>query len=176
MHFTTKPGENLYITANHAAFGKNELSQALPLQYLNEEMWVVSIDIDPASVPKEGITYNYLLKYADGQIIYDWGSDKKIDKHILKFEEVLINDAWNHAGYFQNVFYTEPFQNVLLKNNLTDVKIKQPKNFTHIFKVKAPLLNKGETVCILGAAEEIANWNEKKPVLLSRNPNEDFLV
>ncbi len=174
LKFATKPGENLFITADHPAFGDNELNQALPLQYLNDEMWVVSIDIDVASVPSNGITYNYLLKYADGQVIYDWGRDKKIDKSILSYEEVLINDSWNHAGYFQNVFYTEPFQNVLLKKNFTTLKPKQPKNFTHIFKIKAPLLNKTETVCMLGSVLEIGTWNEKKPVLLSRKQGEDF--
>ena len=45
LKFTTKPGENLYITANHPAFGNGEISAALPLQYLNDEMWVASIDI-----------------------------------------------------------------------------------------------------------------------------------
>ncbi len=174
LRFTTKPGENLYIIADHPVFGNGEINAALPLQYLNDEMWVASTDIDISSVPVKGITYNYLLRYADGQIIFDWGSDKKIDKGILKYEEVLVNDAWNHAGYFQNAFYTEPFQNVLLKKNFTQVKLKQPKNFTHIFKIKAPLLAKGETVCILGAAEELANWDEKKPVLLSRKQDEDF--
>jgi 4-alpha-glucanotransferase len=174
LRFSTKPGENLYITADHSAFGNGEIKDALQLQYLNDEMWVASIDLDILSVPAKGIIYNYLLKYADGQIIYDWGSDKKIDKSIIKYEEVLINDAWNHAGYFQNAFYTEPFQNVLLKNNFTEVKLKQQKNFTHIFKIKSPLLAKGETVCMLGSADEVANWNEKKPILLSRKKNEDF--
>ena len=62
----------------------------------------------------------------------------------------------------------------MLKKSFTEVKVKRPKNFTHIFKVKAPLLNKGETVCMLGSAEEFSNWNETKPVLLSRKKEEDF--
>lgn len=174
LKFRTNPGDNLFITGDHEIFGNKEISKALPLQYLNDEMWVVSIDIDAASVPANGIVYNYVLKFADGSVVYDWGSDKKIDKGILKYEEILINDAWNHAGYFQNTFYTEPFQNVLLKKNFTEVKIKQQKNITHIFKVKAPLLNKGETVCIVGSAEELSDWSAQKPVLLSRKNDEDF--
>ena len=42
-------------------------------------------------------------------------------------KKYYIADAWNHAGYYNNAFYTEPFQNVLLKNNLTEVKIKAAK-------------------------------------------------
>jgi hypothetical protein len=40
-------------------------------------------------------------------------------------------------------------QHVLLKENETKPKVKSPKNFTHIFKVKAPLL-KNEVVCLSG--------------------------
>ncbi len=173
LKFYTKPGDNLYITADHEIFGNKEM-KALPLQYVSEEMWIASVDMDAASIPANGIVYNYMVKYADGEIICDWGSDKKIEKTFFDYEEVLINDTWNHAGYFQNAFYTEPFQNVLLKNNFTEVKIKQPKKFTHIFKVKAPLLNKGETVCLFGSSKELGNWNELKPVLLSRKKDEDF--
>ena len=133
LKFFTKPGDNLFITGDHEIFGNKEISKALPLQYLNEQMWVATIDIDAASVPENGITYNYLLNYADGENVYDWGSDKKIDKSILKYEEVLINDTWNHAGYFQNAFYTEPFQNVLLKKSFTEVKVKRPKKFHTYF-------------------------------------------
>ena len=38
------------------------LQHALPMQYLNDESWVVSIDVDAASIPAEGIEYNYVLK------------------------------------------------------------------------------------------------------------------
>ena len=168
LRFHTKPGESLFITGNHALLGNNNVADALPLQYLNDESWVVTIDVDPASIPKEGIEYNYVLKHQDNFTVYDWGKDKKLTPDLFKYEEVLIADSWNHAGYFSNAFYTEPFQNVLLKNNLTEVKIKAPKNITHIFKIKAPLLKKGETVCMIGSAKEIGNWSEENPVLLSR--------
>ena len=174
LNFFTNPGENLYITGNHEILGNNDVAKALPLQYLNDYMWVASVDIEPASIPAKGIIYNYLVKYNDSSFIYDCGHDKKIDKSFLKYEEVLIADAWNHAGYFQNVFYTEPFQNILLKKNFTALKIKEPKKFTHIFRVKAPLLSAGETVCMSGAAPELGAWNKESVVILSRKEDDDF--
>ena len=174
LRFHTRPGENLFIIGDHEAFGNNDVNKALPLQYLNEQMWVASADIDITSVDAAGITYNYLLKHQDNFTVYDWGNDKKIDALLLKFEEVLITDAWNHAGYFENAFYTEPFQNVLLKKNYTDVKVKEPKNFTHIFRVKTPLLAKGQTVCLLGASKETSEWNEAAPILLSSKQGDLF--
>ena len=174
LKFYTKPGEQLFITGNHTIFGNNIFEAALPMQYLNNESWVVSLDVDGKTIPANGVEYNYVIKHMDNSVAYDWGKDKVLTPDLFKYEEVLITDAWNHAGYYNNAFYTEPFQNVLLKSNLTEVKIKQPKNTTHIFKIKAPLLKKGETVCLLGSAIETGSWNEENAVLLSRKPEEDF--
>jgi 4-alpha-glucanotransferase len=174
LKFHTKPGESLSITGNHEIFGNNNPDEALEMQYLNEDTWVVSFDMPASSVPAEGIEYNYLFKNAENVSVFDWGMDKVLTPDLFKFDEVLIADTWNHAGYYDNAFYTEPFQNVLLKHNFTEVKIKQPKSYSHIFRIKAPLLKKGETVCILGSAAETGSWNEEAPVLLSRKRGEDY--
>lgn len=174
VRFYTKPGQSLFITGNHEIFGNGIIAEALPMQYLNEESWVASIDIAGSAVPAEGIHYNYILKDEEGSAVPDWGEDKKLTPDLFKYEEVLITDAWNFAGYYNNAFYTEPFQNVLLKNNFTEVKIKQPKKFTHILRIKAPLLKKDETVCLVGSAAETGAWDADQPVLLSRKPGEDF--
>jgi 4-alpha-glucanotransferase len=174
LKFHTKPGETLFITGNHELFGNDDLADALPMQYVSEEYWVASVDIDSTSMPPEGVTYNYVLKHTDGYNVYDWGGDKKILPGLLKYDEVLIADSWNHAGFYNNAFYTEPFQHVLLKQNLTEIKQKQPKTVTHIFRIKAPLLKKGETVCLVGSAKQTGEWDNNQPVLLSRNAGEDF--
>ncbi|MBS1747623.1 MAG: 4-alpha-glucanotransferase [Bacteroidetes bacterium] len=174
LRFHTKPGESLFVLGNHALLGNNNSDKAVPLQYLNEASWVVSIDLDAATVPAEGIKYNYFLKTADNPVIYDWGNDKVLKPDHFIYEEILISDAWNHAGYYNNAFYTEPFQNVLLKKNFTETKSNQHKNYTHLFKVKAPLLKKGETVCLLGSAKETGGWDETKPVILNRPQDEEF--
>ncbi|HRI20017.1 MAG TPA: 4-alpha-glucanotransferase, partial [Panacibacter sp.] len=85
-----------------------------------------------------------------------------------------IYDAWNHAGYIENAFYTEPFTQVLLKNNFTQVTVKSPKIFTHIFKAKSPLLEKGQTLCIIGNNKELGAWVEEDAVLMNRVAGEDF--
>ncbi len=174
LKFHTKPGESIYITGNHEMFGNNNPDEALEMQYLNEDTWVVSFDMPASSVPAEGIEYNYVLKSTDNSSVFDWGMDKVLTPDLFKYDEVLIADSWNHAGYYDNAFYTEPFQNVLLKNNLTEVKTKEPKSYTHIFRIKAPLLRKGQTICLSGSAAETGSWNEATPVLLSRKPDEEY--
>ncbi|MFT4154945.1 4-alpha-glucanotransferase [Parafilimonas sp.] len=174
LRFHTKPGQSLFVAGSHAVLGNGDIAHALPLQYLNEETWAATADINAASVPEQGIGYNYVLKMEDGSVIYDWGEDKKLTPELFTYKEVFISDSWNFAGYYDNAFYTEPFQNVLLKNNHTEVKTKEPKKFTHIFRIKAPLLKKGETICLLGDAEETGRWTAETPVLLSRKAGEDF--
>jgi 4-alpha-glucanotransferase len=85
-----------------------------------------------------------------------------------KFEEIQVVDTWNHAGEYENVFYSDPFQNVLLRDRHTRLKARVVKDYTHIFKVKAPLLQKNEVVCILGSSKELGEWDTSDPLLLYR--------
>ncbi|QEC70310.1 4-alpha-glucanotransferase [Panacibacter ginsenosidivorans] len=174
VRFHTKHGQSLYISGKHPVFGNDEIAAALPMQYLNEELWTATIDLDKNDLPKEGVVYNYLLKNDDGSLSYDWGSDKVLTAELFTSEDILIIDSWNFAGYYENAFYTEPFKNVLLKQNYTPVKITAPKTYTHTFKVKAPLLKKGETLCIIGNDVALGNWNEADVVLMNKKEKEDF--
>jgi 4-alpha-glucanotransferase len=174
LKFHTKFGQTLHITGNHEIFGNKDIAKALPMRYLNDDLWTVTINLDKATIPPEGIVYNYFIRYEDGIVSFDWGADKVLLAPALKTAEVFISDAWNFAGYFENAFYTEPFKHVLLKNNYTPVKTKAPKTATHIFKIKAPLLAKGQTLCLTGSATELGNWDASKAVVLSRQADEDF--
>jgi 4-alpha-glucanotransferase len=174
VRFHTQVGQTLYITGNNEVFGNNDINKALPMQYLNEELWTLSLDLNTASIPADGIIYNYIVKNEDGDVNFDWGTDKKITSTLLTSQETLIIDAWNFAGYYENAFYTEPFKQVLLKNNYTPVKITPPTNFTHVFKVKAPLLEKGQTVFIAGNTREFGDWGNEEIILMNREENEDF--
>lgn len=176
LKFHTKFGQSLFITGNHELFGNNDPLKALPMQYLNEEYWTASIALDTKTISEEGIVYNYLLRYEDGYLSFDWGSDKVIKNNIADAENILISDSWNHAGFYENAFYSEAFKNVLLKKNYTPVKIPAPKNYTHTCKVKAPLLEKGETLCIIGNTKEVGNWDETKPSLMGRGEDDDFFT
>jgi len=174
LKFHTKFGQTLFVTGNHPLFGNNNVDKALPMQYLNDQLWTVTIDLDKTTIPTEGITYNYFIRYQEGTVSYDWGTDKLLTAAALKTKEVFIADAWNFAGYYENAFYTEPFKHVLLKSNYTPVTTEAPKTATHIFKVKAPLLAKGQTLCLSGTGDELGNWDSSKTLLLSKQQDEDF--
>lgn len=173
LKFKTEFGQNLFITGNHEALGNNMIDEAMPMHYLNDELWVATLELNHTVLTGQ-FYYNYVLKNADGTVHYDWGKDKFIQPSLYTTAEIQIKDSWNFAGYIENAFYTEPFQQVLLKNNYTPVKQKAPKKTTHVFKIKAPLLLKGQTLCITGSGKALKEWDTNQPVLLSRHEGEDF--
>ncbi len=176
LKFHSNYGQTICITGKHEIFGGNDLEKALPMQYLNEEFWTFTLVINISELPAEGAFYNYVLKNADGSLSFDWGNDKAIKKESLTSGEVLIVDSWNHAGFIENAFYTEPFKTVLLKNNAVLVSAKSSKSYTHIFRIKYPFLAKGQTLCVLGNSKELGEWNEAKVPMMERAYNEDFFT
>ncbi|HEX8462616.1 MAG TPA: 4-alpha-glucanotransferase, partial [Segetibacter sp.] len=174
IRYKTILGESLLVTGNHALLGNNKHPDAFPLTYLNENFWYGTLEIPEGNFSSENITYNYILKNVDGSISQDWGSDKVISPSMFSTEEIILIDSWNASSDIENTYYTEPFQKVLLKENFTAVNAPTAKNFTHVFKAKAPLLPKGQALCIVGSIEELGEWTTEKPFLLSRQEDEPW--
>lgn len=172
VKFYTHVGQSLYVTGNHSLLGNNNAEKAFPLSYLNAEHWSGSLAI-PEDQPLTGeVSYHYILKDIDGTITPEWGEDKVIQPSKITTKEVLLADTWNTSSAIENTFYTEPFQQVLLKDTSTHIESKQPATVTHVFKAKTPLLAKGHTLCITGSIPELGEWNIINPILLLRKEGE----
>jgi 4-alpha-glucanotransferase len=172
VRFYTHPGQSLYVTGKHSLLGDNNFEKAFPLNYLNAEYWSGSLEIPDSQQLSEDISYKYILKNNDDTITEEWGEDKVIQPLQYTAKEVLLADSWNASSFIENTFYTEPFQQVLLKDNFTEVESKQPPTVTHIFRAKTPLLAKGQTLCMTGSLPELGQWDTAQPVLLSRKEDE----
>jgi len=175
LRFHTKVGQSLFLIGNHPLLGDGRADRALPLQYFNAEFWQTTLNLTAGTIPDTAIAYNYILRNADGSTVQDWGSDRVINPASLRQDEILIIDSWNDAGAVENAFYTEPFQKVLLQPNRTEVRILPTPGASHTFKVKAPLLPKGQTLCLIGSCASLGNWSTSAPRLLNRIAGEDFL-
>ncbi len=174
LRFHTSFGQELFVSGNHPLLGNGDIEKAVPMQYFDEEHWNTSIEFKDAIEADTEITYQYILKNIDGSISYDWGTDKKINFSHLAHEEILCIDSWNFAGYYENTFYTEPFEKVLLNHNKDNGSTKIAQSATHLFKVKAPLLTNEQTICIIGNCKALGNWDTEKPVLLNRTEAETY--
>ena len=169
LRFHTQPGQSLFVSGNTGDLGANDIENALPLQYLNADFWTGTTEVDAAIHPK--IQYKYFLKNADGEIVIEWGNDKVIDISKSGIEEIQTIDTWNHAGEYENIFFTAPFQQTLLKHSKKAAKKKVVKHFTHLFKVKAPLLKKSEMLCLSGSSTALGEWNNESVVFMSLQDN-----
>jgi len=169
LRFYTHPGQSLYISGNTAALGNGDPEKALAMQYMDREFWHGSISLEaPLSHP---LKYHYIFRGEDGAITQEWGDDRSWDFSTAGAEELQFVDSWNHAGQYENVFFTAPFMEVLLHHTATGKKTKSKAPVTHIFRVKAPLLAKGEVLCVLGNGPALREWNEESPVLMAREGN-----
>ena len=176
LRFHTHFGQSLWLSGNHEILGNGSVEGALPLQFLDLETWQVIFIIPQGAVPDVDITYHYFLRELDGTIWPDWGDDRVINFSAFAVRELLVIDAWNPPGFYENAFYTEPFKQVLLRANQTEVRVSSPAKVNHVFKAKAPLLEKGQTLCLLGSAPVLGGWNTSQPVLLNRLEGQDFLT
>jgi 4-alpha-glucanotransferase len=166
LRFHSQYGQNFYVSGSIPELGSNDLSKAVPLNYLNDEFWHVILDVPANTGP---FTYKYIIRNDDGSETVEWAADRMANPAKVPTTELQLVDTWNYPGEYENVFYTQPFLQTLLK----PAKLKYAKvshaHPTHIFKVKAPLLKPDEIVCLLGSAKELGSWDENAPLLLDRD-------
>jgi 4-alpha-glucanotransferase len=170
LRFRTRLGQNLFIAGNHEVFGNDDPRKARPLHYLDPETWETAIDL-PGESLSPNLHYNYVLRENDGAFTTDWGREKNLRFAESVPKNLLIVDSWNDAGAFENTFYTEPFQEVLLKRPSEKTAPRFSSSTSHLFRIKAPLLGPSQTVCLLGDIPALKEWNTSTPVLLSREPD-----
>lgn len=170
IRFSTKFGQALFLTGSHSALGNDDIAAAIPMQYFNEDFWYTQVILPDADFNSLQVEYHYILKENGNDEIEEWGNDRIINFKETTAKELTFIDTWNHAGAVENAFFTKPFQDVLLKKT-TPVKSKFPKNFTHEFRVKAPLLKENEALFIAGSGNRLGDWGTVKPTLLHKEGN-----
>lgn len=168
LRYHTQFGQELFISGNNQYLGDNDPSNAIKLTWLNEDFWNVSLEL-PQNFD-DTIFYKYILKDKSGLEIFDGEDDRFIDLSVFKKESITVFDTWNAAGNIGNVFFTRAFSKTLLAP-LTKIKFNRSRKNTHEFRVKAPLLQPGETVCLCGSTKSLKNWNCEEPILLSPKDN-----
>jgi len=168
LRFRTQPGQSLWLAGDAPL-----PSHPVPMHYVDSEHWEVAIPL-PDEAARSAVSYSYTLALADGTRSTDWGRDRRIVPAAFSGNQLLVLDSWNHAGYIENVFYTEPFKKVLLAGNYTPVKTAVVQNPTHTFRVKAPLIRKNQAICLLGDGPVLGDWHTQNPIMLGREREDDY--
>ncbi len=172
LKYQTHFGQSIWVFGNHPSLGGGQPQKALPLSYLNDNFWVLELNF-PFTDQK--IEYHYLIREENGKELVEWGNDKILDLSLGITKDLILVDTWNFEGQVENVFYTEPFIKTLLKENKQGIVAKKiKKNNTHLFRVKAPVLQKGQTLAIIGEWPLLGNWDTQKSIPLSKIKNSPY--
>lgn len=168
LRYATQYGQEIFISGNHEILGNNHSAEAIPLTYFNEHYWTVTLDFSQINIPEAGISYHYQIKHSNGDWEQEWGDYKRILFSDQSNEALTLVDSWNYTGYIENIFETEPFQQVLLKKQGLSIpnNTGTPANATHDFRVKAPLLPENQTICLLGSGDTFGQWQTQDPILM----------
>src|ERR1035438_9214622 len=111
LRFSTQTGQSLWLAGRHPL-----PAHPVPMQLFDAEHWQGTVPLS-AQASRATLNYSYVLANADGSRSTDWGRDRQIVPASFGGSELRLLDSWNHAGFVENVFYTEPFKKVLLAEN-----------------------------------------------------------
>ncbi len=163
LNYHTEFGQELFISGNNNFLGNDEITNAIPMVYLDGQSWFLAIEF-PDNFD-DIILYKYILKDKDGSHVFDGEDNRSVDLSLIKKKSISVVDTWNADSNIANVFFTRPFSSVLL-HHLPEIKISSPKKYTHEFRVKAPLLEPGEIICMSGSSKNLKYWDTVEPLLM----------
>lgn len=165
IRFHTRFGQKLAIVGNLPHLGEDKKEAAMPMQFLNEEWWHASVEVDETAY--RSVHYRYVFTDEHGEEQND-GEGERIIALKNFSEHIAVYDYWCPSGAKELAFYTAPFKNIFLSHK-KGPKLKEPKTFTHLFRIKAPLLKPDEAPCVLGSIAPLGNWNMEQPVVMSKS-------
>ena len=165
LRFTTRPGQSLRILGNIKELGNGQASHSIPLAYVNQYFWKVSLSISSQSLTGlTGLNYSFIYQDEHGDQIQDWGIHRNF--HINNAsDDLLIVDTWNDMGVVDNTFYTSPFTNVFI-NKTNHVESIPSLNMPIRFTTVAPLLNSGESICLIGNHKALGEWIPQNAIVM----------
>lgn len=165
--YHTQWGQRLVITGNIPELGNDHVSEALPMEYIDNGLWSQTLNLEVSTSAK----YHYAVVDDKGEILdEEWGSGRSIPKIKKKSAHIFLRDGWRAKQHSENAFYNSAFLKVIFKPVHFDLsgydeisgpqlrfEIEVPRNFDHL------------QLCVLGNIEELGNWNYEKPLLLSND-------
>src|SRR5258705_10316251 len=131
LRFSTQFGQSIHVSGNNDILGNDDFAKAFPIQYLNDQLWHGSITVDTVK-DVNTIRYKYILREEGKDETVEFGDDRIAELDNIQADELVFFDTWNYSGETENVYFTQPFQDVLLKTPATFSKLaaKLPKVYT----------------------------------------------
>ncbi len=169
LKYNTKFGQQIFIISDHLSKSGPGSHGRIAMSYLDQDYWQAQIELPNKF--DDNIGYFYSVRNEDGLEIFEGEEYRYIDltgkKHARKY---TIVDSWNEAGNPGNAYFSKAFSKVLLPP-ISHTRQQVPKKYTHEFRVKAPMIEPHETICLCGSTQNLKNWNAENPILLHPKNN-----
>ncbi len=100
LRYATKFGESFSLCLPDG--------QRHAIDYLSDELWFASLDIDPNQYP-DGFAYSYEFNTADGLTKPETNPHRRLEPAELEADGLEVYDFFNPMGLLENVFTTQVF-------------------------------------------------------------------
>lgn len=173
IFFSTKFGEALLISGAHPALGAEATIDAPVMQYINDQKWAVNLELDKSSIKDGQLSYTYLLRYDDGALTLSAPYQLNIPTGVTS---ITVRDSWNAPGFENNALLTDALQAFAIEAGTKKVASSTKKKFNHRFIIKAPALEAGKAICLIGQEPQLGGWDPAKALLLENQVNGNWQV
>ncbi|WP_143310294.1 4-alpha-glucanotransferase [Chitinophaga vietnamensis] len=160
LPYHTRYGQNLYLLGNIPALGNNLPQAAVAMQWTGHGQWFAEVILS-TEVP---VVFRYYYIVKELQVSTVEGLAREVTIRPGMPPELVFMDCWHDPAAPENAWLTAPFTRVFFPRATSH--IPGLLTATHIFKVLAPLLEPGKTICLLGNISAFGQWDIQRPLLL----------
>ncbi len=163
IDYQTIWGEKLYVGGSAPEFGGWVPSKAIEMNNHYPGEW--EIEYNGLYIPK--LEYKYLLKDANGKVLWEWGKPRILEIDETICEEVRARDFWRAQKDLDNPFYTSAFTKVLMRREKHEKSQQSPlPKRTLRLQLHYPKINSGYKFCVLGNQDILGNWKESEAIIM----------
>lgn len=170
IRYKTNYEENIFLTIHQSSL---HTQQQIAMQYYNDAFWMVECTFQRKNFKEDIIYYEYSIENKFDLKRKEAFSDKYFNINQIN-KTLTIVDYWNGNELLENIFYTKPFTHFFNHKTEALIPCKQNNTYSHTFKVKAPLLPKNATICLIGNCLELGIWSTKEPLLLTITEDKNY--
>jgi len=167
VNYHTNWGQNVYVSGSSEELGKNNTTEAYPLQYTTDGNWEVELEV---SNKTSRIDYKYLIKNGSEEgIKWEWGTPREIDLSGIKSNEIVLEDTWRPQSDIENPLLSQAFvDNLFKRKKVTNIKNVPKANCK--LQLIAPRIGQDQVFCIVGSCRSLGGWNPEN-ALIMQNTN-----
>jgi 4-alpha-glucanotransferase len=166
IQYQTAPGQEIYLTGNHPLLGNQNTKMALRMSYLDANHWTVQVPFKEKTLAAlKGLSYRYFVLNADGTAHFEGGMPRKLPHYSKSARRINIHDLWTDASWNHVIYDTAPFRNAFLQTMGDSPKLSRKANV--LFVARWPHLPEHFQVALLGSVDQLHQWQQERPLLLT---------